>query len=154
MKKIVSIYLSNSIVRSYHFEFQTYHDIYIFYQYSVPQKRVFWFTAFIESEYESKYLVKGAHRERNQPVPVRGFKPFCYRALNICSKIRGGAKNNQCHGTVALARWAPLDILDTKVRLVSVFRYRYLTLKRDWDWDLISKIIGLPLVSSIIIVLL
>ena len=57
MKKIVSIYLSNSIVRSYHFEFQTYHDIYIFYQYSVPQKRVFWFTAFIESEYESKYLV-------------------------------------------------------------------------------------------------
>ena len=53
-------------------------------------------------------IFKGAHRERNQPVPVRGFKPFCYRALNICSKIRGGAKNNQCHGTVALARWAPL----------------------------------------------
>ena len=53
-------------------------------------------------------IFKGAHWERNQPVPVRGFKPFCYRALNICSKIRGGAKNNQCHGTVALARWAPL----------------------------------------------
>ena len=57
-------------------------------------------------------IYKGAHRERNQPVPVWGFKPFCYRALNICSKIRGGAKNNQCHGTVALARWAPLMILD------------------------------------------
>ena len=57
-------------------------------------------------------IFKGAHREQNQPVPVRGFKTFCYRALNICSKIRGGAKNNQCHGTVALARWAPLMILD------------------------------------------
>ena len=76
-------------------------------------------------------ILKGTHRERNQPVPVPGFKTFCYRALNICSKIRGGAKNNQCHGTVALARWAPLDILDTKVRLVSVFRYLYLTLKRE-----------------------
>ena len=55
-------------------------------------------------------IYKGAHRERNQPVPVWGFKPFCYRALNICSKIWGGAKSNQCHGTVALARWAPLGI--------------------------------------------
>ena len=33
---------------------------------------------------------KGAHPERNQPVPVPGFKTFCYRALNICSKIRAG----------------------------------------------------------------
>ena len=56
------------------------------------------------------YIIKGAHQGWNQSVPVRGFKTFCYGGLNICSEIRGGAKNNQCHGTVALARRAPLHI--------------------------------------------
>ena len=40
------------------------------------------------------------------------------------------------------------DILEIKVRLVSVSRYQYLTLKRDWYWYLISKIISLPLVCK------
>ena len=45
-------------------------------------------------------IFKGAHREQNQPVPVRGFKTFCYGTLNICSEIRGGAKT-----TSGMARW-------------------------------------------------
>ena len=39
-----------------------------------------------------------------------GFKTFCYGMPNMCSNFRAGQKNNQCHGTVALARWAPLYI--------------------------------------------
>ena len=34
-------------------------------------------------------------------------KAFCYGAPKVCPDFRGEAKNNQCHGTVALARWAP-----------------------------------------------
>ena len=66
-------------------------------------------------------MINGAHQRQNQPVPVRGFKTFCYGALNICSEIRGGAKNNQCHGTVALARWAPLAM--HKVKALDLYVY-------------------------------
>ena len=60
---------------------------------------------------------KGANRGwRNQPVPVQGFKTFCYGTLNICSEIRVGAKNNQWHGTLALDRWAPL-VFDLSINL-------------------------------------
>ena len=55
-------------------------------------------------------MIKGAHRGKNQPVPLRGIKVFCYGAPKVCPNFQGGAKNNQCHGTVALARWAPLYI--------------------------------------------
>ena len=55
-------------------------------------------------------MIKGAHLDQNQPVPLRGFETFCYGAPKMCAEFRGGAKNNQCHGTVALARWAPLLI--------------------------------------------
>ena len=73
-------------------------------------------------------IIKGAHRERNQPVPVRGFKTFGYKVLNIGFKIRGGAKNNQCHGTVALVRWAPLIILfNTLETKTAVHCQKYLT---------------------------
>ena len=50
------------------------------------------------------------HQSQNQPVPLRGIKAFCNVSPKICPDFRGGAKNNLCHGMVALARWAPLVI--------------------------------------------
>ena len=38
---------------------------------------------------------------------------FVTRHPKYAPNFGAGQKNNQCHGTVALARWAPLNILDT-----------------------------------------
>ena len=35
---------------------------------------------------------KGAHRGKNQPVPLRGIKSFCYGAPKVCPDFWGGAK--------------------------------------------------------------
>ena len=40
----------------------------------------------------SRYIVKGAHRNINQPVPLWGFETFCYKAPKMCSYFRGGAE--------------------------------------------------------------
>ena len=58
---------------------------------------------------EIKIIYKGAHRERNQPVPVQGFKTFV-TGCPICTLTFGaGQKNNQCHGMVVLARLGALE---------------------------------------------
>ena len=35
---------------------------------------------------------KGAHWGKNQPVPLRGIKAFCYGAPRVCPDFQGGAK--------------------------------------------------------------
>ena len=37
-------------------------------------------------------MSKGAHRGKNQPVPLRGIKTFCYEAPEVCPDFRGRAK--------------------------------------------------------------
>ena len=39
-------------------------------------------------------MYKGAHRGKNQPMPLRGIKAFCYRVPKVCPDFQGGAKNN------------------------------------------------------------
>ena len=64
-------------------------------------------------------IINGANRVQNQPVPLRDLEAFWQYILgyhnfeaNFKAWLRGEAKNNQCHGTVALVRMAPLNIMN------------------------------------------
>ena len=37
-------------------------------------------------------IFKGAHRGKNQPVPFRGIKAFCYGEPKVCPDFQDGAK--------------------------------------------------------------
>ena len=50
----------------------------------------------------------GAHRGKNQPVPLQGIKAFCYGAPKVCPDFWGGAKNNQCTSFLEQFLLAPI----------------------------------------------
>ena len=41
---------------------------------------------------QKKDIIKGAHRGKNQPVPFRGIKAFCYGEPKVCPDFQDGAK--------------------------------------------------------------